>query len=385
MSKLIVIYCDGTWNSPTLAETTNVVELSDATAQTDSQISVYINGVGTGDYRSKLRGWINKIGGGAFGWGLNARIREGYQAVIDHYEPGDRIMVFGFSRGAYTARSIVGMIRKCGVPDKDEAGFFDMVSAFRLYRKGGPENHPDMPHIMKQRHALSPRFATSKADLEARDGTKDVHLVNVAYLGVWDTVGSLGLPEPLLGGVARILNRRYQFHDTDLSSMVGAARHAVALDERRKFYKPALWFNLDAHTRPDGRPSLGLNQGTTGPQRPFQQVWFIGNHGIVGGSSDMQGLVAIPRDWVLEGAKARGLVLKPDAAFNLPDPLEPGNAGSASGLYKVARDLLAWRSGPQVEADLHPTVDERVIGVPDYRPETLKVVRADILSDTRFT
>ncbi|MEL6915849.1 MAG: DUF2235 domain-containing protein [Pseudomonadota bacterium] len=380
MSKIIAIFCDGTWNSPTIPEPTNVDECFKAAAATDTQHTIYISGVGAGKAGGALRTLVNKIGGGAFGWGLNKRIRQGYEAIVRDYEPGDRIMVFGFSRGAYTARSLVGMIRKCGIMEKEKLNLLTMNTAFRLYRRGGPENAPDKPHIIAERKKLSPRFATSKADLDSRTG--EAHMVNVSFLGVWDTVGSLGLPEPLLGRVAKFFNRRYQFHDTDLSSMVSAARHAVALDERRVLFKPSLWSNLGPHRRPDGTESLGLNQGTTGDQRPFQQLWFIGNHGVVGGSSEMHGLVAIARDWVLEGAKERGLQTKSTAAFSLPNPLEEGNAGSAPGVYDVARSLLEWREGPEDIDDVHPSVPERVRGVPEYRPETLALVMEE--NATRF-
>lgn len=185
-----------------------------------------------------------KIGGGAFGWGLNGNIKQAYAALCEQYEAGDEIFIFGFSRGAYTARSLAGMICKCGIISDPTPKKID--EAFRLYRKPSVANHPDALHIMKKRRKLSPRFATSENDINWRSVTPwandpaQMHKIEIAYLGVWDTVGSLGIPAPLLGPVANIWNSRYRFHDTLLTSMVKAARHAVALDERRVFYRPAL-------------------------------------------------------------------------------------------------------------------------------------------------
>ncbi|MEO0665258.1 MAG: DUF2235 domain-containing protein, partial [Pseudomonadota bacterium] len=264
--------------------------------------------------------------------------------------------------------------RKCGIMERSKLAPYALKAAFRLYRKPGEENHPDAPHIMAERHRISPRFATSQEDLDARE-SGDAELVSISYLGVWDTVGALGIPVSIFGALAHVVNWRHRFHDTELSSLVKAARHAVAVDERRKLFEPALWSNLGPHTKKDGTESLGLNQSTTGEDRPYQQLWFIGNHGIVGGSNKMTGLSAITRDWILEGARDRGLQLRHDAAFNLPDPEEPGNPGSASGLYDVVPSMLAWRKGPEEEVDLHATVDERLDAVSDYRPQSLKTVR----------
>lgn len=106
---------------------------------------------------------------------------------------------------------------------------------------------------------MSPDVATSTDDLKLRDGKG--HIVNIAYLGVWDTVGALGIPEQLLGPIAKLWNWRYRFHDAELSSLVRTARHAVALDERRVFYQPAFWDNMD--------DPKGNNKGDMSPNSPW--------------------------------------------------------------------------------------------------------------------
>ena len=373
--KRILIFCDGTWNSPTIPQPTNVHTLCAAAVDSDEQICLYFPGVGTGGrFTSFIGKWINKIGGGAFGWGLNRNIKIAYAALAEKYDIGDEIMIFGFSRGAYTARSLAGMIRKCGLMDKDTVTWRRVNKAFRLYRKRGPDNRPDAPHIWRKRLALSPSCATSPKDREMRgDGS---YLLRIAYLGIWDTVGALGIPETLLGPLAKHINKRYQFHDTVLSSMVKNARHALALDERRKFYKPAKWDNLDDQ---GGKP--GLNHGKTGADRPYQQIWFIGSHPIVGGSSMVRPLVAYPLEWVSKGAMLLGLTLKPAAAIPdaTPDATVPAPEINDPGrIYDVAPDLLGWRDGPTKTADRHPSVDIRLDHDPAYRPRTMAYLRPDL-------
>jgi uncharacterized protein (DUF2235 family) len=371
----IALFCDGTWNSPTMEQPTHVVRLFGKTRQTNSQHAHYFEGVGTGAKAAGFFGkTLMKIGGGAFGWGLNDNIKQAYAKLCDQYEAGDEIFIFGFSRGAYTARSLAGMIRKCGILADPTPEKID--EAFALYRKPGIENHPDALHVLQKRRRLSPRFATSRADLDWRAVTpwegdpKDVHRVEIAYLGIWDTVGSLGVPTPLLGPVANIWNSKYKFHDTMLSSMVKAARHAVALDERRVFYRPALWDNLEA-----SRDDEGLNKGDRSEARPYQQVWFTGTHAIVGGSAPKaRALTGQSLQWIADGAKEAGLEIEmEDLLDRVPDPLANSHTlDQPPPLYVIAGNFLKWRSGPGHPIDLHPSADVRVKGRRDYRPRSLR-------------
>ena len=364
---VIAIFCDGTWNSPTISMPTHVYKLYAACAQTDDQRALYFEGVGTGGADAGAWGKLfHKFGGGLFGWGLNRNIKEAYLALCQNYRAGDKIMIFGFSRGAYTARSLAGMIRKCGILETPTRG--NANKAFRLYRKSGADNAPDTAHIWKARRKLSPHYATSQNDVVRRgDGSK---LVRVSYLGIWDTVGALGIPEAVLGPVAAFWNARYRFHDTRLSHLVEAARHAVALDERRVFFVPSLWDNLEAAA--DGP---GLNQGDRTATRPYQQIWFVGDHAIVGGSAAAEGLTSLTLDWIVEGAQSVGLMLGPDAKFDklVRDPIQKTmEIDDPALVYRIARGLLRWRKGPGHAIDLHPSVRQRTAADAGYRPQSLR-------------
>lgn len=314
---------------------------------------------------------------------MNNNIKQAYAALCEQYEAGDEIFIFGFSRGAYTARSLAGMIRKCGiVADPTDK---KLEAAFRLYRQPGAENHPDALHILKARRTLSPRFATSQADMDWRAVTPwrnepaKMARVEIAYLGIWDTVGALGIPAPLLGPVASVWNNKYRFHDTLLSSMVKSARHAVALDERRVFYRPALWDNLEA-----SRDHEGLNKGDRTETRPYQQVWFTGTHAIVGGSAPKaRALTGQSLQWIAEGAVKAGLDIEMnDLLDRVPDPMANSHTlTQPPWLYTVAGNLLKWRKGPGHPIDLHPSADMRIKGRRDYRPRSLKNLMPTLFGD----
>lgn len=363
----IAIFCDGTWNAADAVQPTHVVRLFDAAQVSASQRTLYIPGVGTGG-----GGVLARLGAGAFGWGLGENVRRAYRALAMMYQPGDEIMIFGFSRGAYTGRSLAGMIRKCGMIDRPTKE--RVQAAWDLYRRAGPQNKPDALHIREARRAMSPRYATSGDDLTWRmsnpreDDPDDMRVLEIAYLGIWDTVGSLGVPVSLLGPVAVALNRQYRFHDTALSRMVKAARHAVGLDERRVFYRPSLWGNLE-----QTRDHEGLNGGDRTEARPYQQVWFTGTHPVIGGSGETRPLAVIPLEWVAQGAIARGLELATDPVDTPPDPtIASTEITEAPLLFRLAGALLEWRRGPGHPIDLHPSVRARVAARPDYRPRSLR-------------
>ncbi|MEP4249206.1 DUF2235 domain-containing protein [Tateyamaria sp.] len=361
--KRIVVLCDGTWNSPDIADTTHLPELALALDTGPEQVVKYFSGVGVNDdkrFETFLGRGVNRVLGGATGWGLGAKVKAAYMAIAEVYEPGDEIYLFGFSRGAFTARSVSGMIRKCGIVD--DTSVSGIKRAFRVYRAGGAGNHPDTPHMIEERAAISPRFATSVKDQQARDG--DVPLVKIAYLGVWDTVGARGIPVALFGGLAAFWNRQYQFHDMTLSSLVASARHAVASDERRVFFEPTLWGNTNDLNAQVGAGPTGL---------PYQQSWFVGDHAIVGGSAETDALSRYTMHWMLEGAP--DLRYRSGAAPGLEGAdhrFESARLSNPGGVYEIATNLLAWRSGPDKDADLHDTTRKRLAELPDYRPLSLK-------------
>lgn len=357
----IVVLCDGTWNSPDMKDTTHVHALSQLLAEDGDQIVKYFNGVGVNDPEEKggtfVGKGLNKLLGGATGFGLGKKVREAYKFIADNYKDGDELYLFGFSRGAYTARSVAGMIRKCGIIEN--TGGWALRRAFNLYRKTGEHNAPDRIVIREARARMSPNFATSTKDRDTRTGPK-VPIVNIAYVGVWDTVGAKGIPEPLFGLFARLYNRRYAFHDAELSSLVKAARHAVAIDERRVFYVPTMWKNLDR-----------LN--TEGGGAPYQQLWFVGDHGVVGGSAGTDPVSCYTLKWVAEGAP--GLTLKDGKSLDHTGAnanADLAHLNNPSLVYKIADDLLQWRGGVEQDGDTHPTAKGRVQTREDYRPQSLR-------------
>jgi uncharacterized protein (DUF2235 family) len=281
MAKRLVICCDGTWNSLGQPAPTNVVRVRNAVAGTDPagvrQLVHYRAGVGAG---KKL---LEHLAGGLFGVGLSAAVRDAYRFVVENYEPGDELFFFGFSRGAYTARSTVGLIRNCGVLRPGEAHRID--EAYRLYRDRDPATGP-----------ASPAARRFRRDHAHEDETP------VRFVGVWDTVGALGIP--MSGGrLVNLLNRRWRFHDTQLARTVQSAFQALAVDEHRKSFAPAIWAPC-----PD-------DDGTQ--QR--EQVWFAGAHSDVGGGYPEPELANLALGWMAGRAEKCGLVFRPDA-FAGPPP-----------------------------------------------------------------
>ena len=324
--KNIIVCCDGTWNTPTemdhgLPSPTNVVKLYNALVQDDAQLAYYHPGVGTG------KGWWDKIAGGGTGEGLDQNIMSAYRWLGSHYRPGDRIFLFGFSRGAYTVRSLGGLIAKCGLVDLSADMTPDAVwkrvhEIFAAYRKGvdfaNPDNYP---------------FYNTPAGQPAKE-TTPIHLI-----GVWDTVGALGIPDDfaLLG----LLDNpaRYRFHDTMLSRMVSHARHAVAIDERRASFAPTLWSNA--------------------PGSDLKQQWFPGVHCDVGGGYVETGLSARALEWMKEDAEGCGLSLRPNVRAQLkPDPFGIVH-DSCSGIFKALKTQP--RSVPPIPAGA-AILDKSTIG-----------------------
>ena len=258
--KRIAIFCDGTWNRADAKNATNVVKLSQALRflaedGTFQQMS-YIQGVGTGRGTGGFSRLVDRYGGGVFGWGLTATIEEAYRGLAFSYQPGDEIYIFGFSRGAFTARSLAGLIRSCGIPPR--ARITKVPHAIKRYRSGKKSTHPNAIESFEFRRDINADIVTSPEEAAWRreNGFNEGTLLKIAYIGVWDTVEALGVPRHYKR-LAKLLNGKYQFHDAALSRSVRAARHAVSIDERRRSFPPALWENLKT-----------LNSGVAGDERP---------------------------------------------------------------------------------------------------------------------
>ena len=326
MAKNIIFCADGTWNNPNeddnsdqSADPTNVYKLFlclDGTLSPNSvcdadeqekdltkdgatlQVSKYIHGVG--DSRNP----IIKLLGGAFGAGVISRIVRGYTFISRHYEPGANIFIVGFSRGAYTARALAGLIASQGLlappltTDKELA-----------YRRGAEAWYRYRQATLANPFSLA-RLAEIAADLPAflsHSSLQDVDLVpidRIAVVAVWDTVGAMGFPA-YVGKGKRV--DAFKFSDTKLSQKVTTGFHAVALDEQRNDFTPTLW----------------------NPAPHVTQVLFPGAHGDVGGgysmTNDESGLSDGALHWMIKQLTGAGVLF----ANAHPYPLKPKPDGIA--------------------------------------------------------
>jgi uncharacterized protein (DUF2235 family) len=328
--KRIVICADGTWNRPEedLAKDhpTNVLRLARGIRPVASdgieQVVFYDWGVGSD--RKQLTG-------GAFGAGLNKNVQDCYRFLVQNYHPGDELFLFGFSRGAYTIRSLAGFIFNCGILRRTHAR--RIVQAFELYKD--PLQHPE--------ENVSIRFRKRYAHADSQ---------TIAFIGVWDTVGALGIPFRMFG----FLNEKHLFHDQKIGPTIRVARHALSLDERRDDYKPTLWVH---------RPTMDL-----------KQVWFSWVHSDVGGGygPDPKGPTAgkrlsdVPFRWMLGEGVHFGLEVEDHLKKSLaPEPLARRHE-EYEGFFKVLGEHV--RRIPR-RTFLHDSVKTRYEAIPSYRPKSL--------------
>ena len=307
--KRFVICFDGTWQKLRQPKPTNIAIIAQSVAHTHTlengvqipQIVIYSQGVGSnidalgGDgFMDGVTEGLNKMLGGVFGEGLEDNIVDTYLRLAFNYEAGDEIYVFGFSRGAFCARSFAGLINSAGIVSRRHAD--KAWDAFRLYRaRPGPNaSQFDKDDYERARKGFILLYGKG---MRANDGTrvKVDEAPQVTYLGIFDTVGQRGMPSAL-GGFARALNKSFGFHDMRIGSNVLAARHAVAIDECRLGFPPTLWEGVDEANQ---RPHC---QG----REHYQQRWFIGTHGDIGGGEG-SALSAASLKWIAEGAVECGL------------------------------------------------------------------------------
>ncbi len=368
MAKRIAVFCDGTWS--TLKEEarkdrpeTNVAHLyrvvKDAPWGADglSQISEHFSGVGV--ERDKLLG-------GATGRGLDQKILEAYAWVCANYDVGDQVFLFGFSRGAYTARSLAGLIRTVGYLREPAPEL--LQSGMEIYRSRAQKDK-------KADNDRAVRFRNMHAKAWVESGPQGPCLVTpddkacdpphaIRYLGIWDTVGALGVPSGT--PFASNINRKHRFHDTDLSRMVAYARHALATDEVRTIFSATPWANLDK-----------LNQGFAEPR--YLQAWFPGDHGSVGGGGAERRLSDAALLWIAEGASQAGFGLDmrhpvlEEARARIDVVNGPLANVAGGGLF----DWLISRRprAPMLNGDIpYDGTLERMVRDQKYRPQPLKRV-----------
>lgn len=310
--RRLILCLDGTWNDRDSC--TNVYHLSNmvkegtvsgSDGQSWKQLVYYDPGVGTSA--------IDSITGGAFGLGLSKNVREAYDWLLEKYEGGDEIYIFGFSRGAFTARSMVGLLAKCGLLRRGAPITVEQVwKGYRRlgeYRDGGTLN-PEVANewredVHRGRIPFRPiwilrsdwwkpdRFRDAPCNLTEELLKHWSRRVSVKCVGVMDTVGSMGLDALAIPGLG---SRSSRFHDTRLSSMVEHAFHALAIDEHRGNF---------AHTPWQTPLKSPLNTRTH-----VEQTWFLGCHSNIGGGYADGVLSQEVLTWLLERTSALGLVFK---------------------------------------------------------------------------
>lgn len=352
MGKQIVVCFDGTWNDPT--ESTNVHRLFDALEagpamrlqtvvggldgtsagggslpylqrEGHRMLAFYLEGVGaTGLHES----WLD----GALGLGLHRRVLQAYVLLSQHYTAGDTLWLFGFSRGAWSARSLAGLLARAGLLNAAEAGeSAAMALAQQRWLRSKRRNEP---------------LPEGNAYWMAHD-EQPVRLV-----GVWDTVGALGVP--FFNGIKlfdQAERQSFDFADLSLSPRVAHGRQALAIDENRRDFEPTLW-----------EPRAGV-----------QQMWFAGGHADVGGGYTHAGLSDIALQWMIDEARLLGLSIHPKRLQPAPhpDPLQNRHDESRKRLWQMRP--VEPRAVPG-DALLHPSVFTRLQKRPDWRPAALRAL-----------
>jgi uncharacterized protein (DUF2235 family) len=246
--KRLVFCFDGTWNRLDAKNVTNVVHTAQNITFLDkdgiAQIVHYDQGVGTKPHE--------KLRGGLFGMGLMDNLEEAYRFLVFNYDPGDEIYLFGFSRGAFSARTFAGLIFNCGIVNDVKK----IPKALKLYKTRAHDDQHMLDKFRDFRLKCSPKLCVDQAEFDWRVQTQncqfmpinletvfdgfsdlivpDLGILNIKYIGVWDTVGALGVPKSI--SLASVVNRRHEFHDCNLSAFVASARHAVAIDEKRRSF-----------------------------------------------------------------------------------------------------------------------------------------------------
>lgn len=271
--KRLIIFADGTWNTPgnrdgSTVAPTNVYKafidtIPDTCKNGDEQIVYYQEGVGT-------EGASDHAKGGLFGKGIDINIKNLYRFIVENYTPGTELFLFGFSRGSYTVRSLAGLIRNCGILKKYNHQKVDR--AYFIYRSKDDKYHPNSEECLEfQKHFSHPLDKSP-----------------IKFIGVWDTVGALGVPFSFF----TFSNSKYRFHDVKLSFLIENAYHAVSINENRVFFRPTLWQK---------------EKGEKFEKQNLEQCWFRGVHCDVGGGYSNGDVAKIPMHYLIEKARKLGL------------------------------------------------------------------------------
>ncbi len=330
MAKNIVVFSDGTGQKGGFGSNTNVYKLFNMLEdRTPAQVAFYDPGIG-------VHGVLAK----ATGIGMSKNICDCYRFIFDHFQAGDRIYLLGFSRGAATVRSLSGFIHLFGILPQSRIDLIE--DAYRVYEIEDADK----------------RAAAATALI----GRNTTMWTRIEFLGCWDTVAALGVPDRKLDAlIDKIPQFRHRFHDLKLSQTVKHGRHALALDDERKEFHPVLW---DADIQP----------GQT-----LKQVWFCGMHADVGGGYPEQGLSDIALAWLRDEAVKVGLRLYPGNTVPIaPDPQGLMHDSMSHWWEKLIyrREPRWWPPGRSDLPVVHRSVIERAeqqqLASAAYRPWVLR-------------
>jgi Uncharacterized alpha/beta hydrolase domain (DUF2235) len=298
-ARRLIVCCDGTWNWPESRHETNVVRLVRAIVPEHdgtAQIVHYHQGVGTGNF-------VDRLGGGGSGIGLSASVKACYGFLADNYQPGDEIFLFGFSRGAYVARALAGMICTIGMLQKADMASFNAVWAWYAQGRG--------------------RRSRKIADLDAIVPATRRQDVEIECIGVWDTVGALGIPG------SRFCAQAFAFYELELGLKVRNAFQALAMDEQRGNFQGAIWM--------PSKPAAASAPGAVAQN--LRQMWFPGVHSNIGGGYEEHGLSDATFLWMVDQLQTSALIgLAPASIVSALD----GRSAEAypSGKLQDSRTLL---------------------------------------------
>ena len=332
----IVVCADGTWNRPeedlAADHPSNVLKLARGVSPSHGETRQHVF------YDWGLGSYHHQTTAGIAGRGIHKNIVDGYRYIVHNYAPDDRIFLFGYSRGAYTVRALCGLINNCGIIRRTDARL--ITEAWKIYKSPEPGHHPN------------------GADAQAFRDQHSHQSRTVHFVGVWDTVGALGIPFSLMG----LFDGDDEFYDNRMGANIKRARHALAIDEQRQDFEPTLW-----------QPRDGVD---------LKQIWFAGCHGDIGGghAPDPDGacISDVAFKWMLDEAANAGLGTEDHARDAISDGALAQIHRSRTGLFRVRPAFERPLDPDGFDTRIHPSVRERFTLDAGYRPENLKRLLAKL-------
>jgi uncharacterized protein (DUF2235 family) len=310
--KRLAIFLDGTWNE--VDSNTNVWRMRALCASKGSdgkpQLIYYEVGV-------------NGFLGGVFGQGLDDNIRLAYEWLVENYNAGDEIFIFGFSRGAYTARSLADLVAELGILKPGSP--IGITELFERYKRSDEETI----WKLKEREASGDLAGLT---IEDQWMLKYSQPAKIKVVGVWDTVGSLGLKAFSINGISR---SKFGYLQTGLRIHIQNGYHALAIDEHRADFAPTLW---DVRHPKDPKAIIAQPRSLAS----VEQRWFVGAHANVGGGYQTDLLAQASLRWMMKKAQQNGLTFRGEVTID-GDALK----GAIADSYKeFAYGIYPWISKP---------------------------------------